>query len=121
MDEPHDLPARIRDRLSARLFDAPIMQNQIRPLYVEAMIEEALGPTWRYVGGNWAGWDFESERGPERVHRSDQTEGREAFPCRNPSRTPSGTTAGSQFILAPARRSVSEAPTCRSIAARCGP
>jgi hypothetical protein len=39
------------------------MQNQIRPLYVEAMIEDVLGPSWRYVGGNWTGWDFVSQQG----------------------------------------------------------
>jgi hypothetical protein len=40
VDELNDLHARIRSRLTARLFDVPIMQNQ-DPLYVEAMTEEA--------------------------------------------------------------------------------
>src|ERR1039458_3817705 len=62
-NELNDLPAKIRSRLTTRLFDTPIMQNQIRPLYVEAMVEGALGPAWRYVGGNWAGYDFESDQG----------------------------------------------------------
>jgi hypothetical protein len=53
----------IRERLSRRLFAKRIMQNQIRPLYVEAMIEDALGPDWVYVGADWGGWDFDGPDG----------------------------------------------------------
>jgi hypothetical protein len=51
-------------RLAARLFDEPLIQNQYRSAFVEAMIEPHLARSgWRYVGDNWAGWDFEHELG----------------------------------------------------------
>lgn len=51
-------------RLAARLFDQPLIQNQYRSAFVEAMIEPYLARSgWRYVGDNWAGWDFEHEIG----------------------------------------------------------
>jgi hypothetical protein len=53
----------LRETLSRRLFAKRIMQNQIRPLYVEAMIEQVLEPDWVYVGADWGGWDFEGPSG----------------------------------------------------------
>jgi hypothetical protein len=51
-------------RLAARLFDQPLIQNQYRSAFVEAMIEPYLARGgWRHVGNNWAGWDFEHEIG----------------------------------------------------------
>jgi hypothetical protein len=54
----------IARRLAARLFDKPLIENQYRSAFIEAMIEptlESLG--WRYVGDGWSGWDFEREGG----------------------------------------------------------
>lgn len=57
-----ETPDAIRQRLSERLFGRPIMQNQFRSTYVEAMLEPYLGSTgWRYVGADWNGWDFERD------------------------------------------------------------
>ncbi len=54
----------IAARLAARLFDRPLIQNQYRSVFVEAMVEPYLAHGgWRYVGDNWAGWDFEHEIG----------------------------------------------------------
>ena len=53
---------RILDRI-ASLFDTPVMQNNLRGLYVEAMITELLDSGWRSTGGDWAGWDLEHESG----------------------------------------------------------
>jgi hypothetical protein len=51
-------------RLAARLFDQPLIQNQYRSAFIEAMIEPYLAcHGWRHVGDNWAGWDFEHEFG----------------------------------------------------------
>ncbi|MGH7103448.1 MAG: hypothetical protein ACREFJ_13735 [Acetobacteraceae bacterium] len=51
-------------RLAARLFDRPLIQNQYRSAFVEVMIEPYLAREgWRHVGDNWAGWDFQHERG----------------------------------------------------------
>jgi hypothetical protein len=49
-------------RLAGRLFDRPLVQNQYRSLFVEAMLEPYLARAgWRYVGDNWAGWDFQHD------------------------------------------------------------
>src|SRR5665647_3762336 len=51
-------------RLAARLFDQPIIQNQYRSAFVEAMIEPYLSVgRWRYTGDGWSGWDFERDDG----------------------------------------------------------
>jgi hypothetical protein len=52
-------------RLAQRIFDQPIIQNQYRSAFVEAMIEPYLaGSGWRFLGDNWGGWDFEREDVP---------------------------------------------------------
>ena len=51
-------------RLAVRLFDQPLIQNQYRSAFVEAMIEPYIARAgWRFVGDNWAGWDFQSDLG----------------------------------------------------------
>jgi hypothetical protein len=51
-------------RLAALLFDQPLIQNQFRSAFVEAMIEPYLARNgWRYCGANWSGWDFQHELG----------------------------------------------------------
>jgi hypothetical protein len=51
-------------RLAVRLFDVPLIQNQYRSAFVEAMIEPRLGGAgWKYVGDGWSGWDFEHPDG----------------------------------------------------------
>jgi hypothetical protein len=46
-----------------RMFDVPQMQNNIRGLWVEAMMCELLGEDWKYTGADWAAWDFERSDG----------------------------------------------------------
>ncbi len=53
---------RILNRITS-LFDTTVMQNNLRVLYVEAMVDVLLGPEWRSTGGDWAGWDLEHENG----------------------------------------------------------
>ncbi len=51
-------------QLASRLFDRPVIQNQYRSAYIEAMIEPYLAPAgWRYTGDDWGGWDFERDDG----------------------------------------------------------
>jgi len=51
-------------RLAARLFDKPIIENQYRSAFVEAMLEPWLASdNWRYTGAAWCGWDFERSDG----------------------------------------------------------
>jgi hypothetical protein len=49
----------IRDHVSRVAFGSPVVQNNLRALVVEAIIDCALSPTWRWVSKDWAGWDFE--------------------------------------------------------------
>jgi hypothetical protein len=47
-------------RLAARIFDQPLIGNQYRSAFIEAMIEPYLAPNgWTYVGDSWGGWDFQ--------------------------------------------------------------
>ncbi len=41
------------------MFDAPVIVNHLRGLWVEAMVSEILGPNYRYTGNDWSGWDME--------------------------------------------------------------
>lgn len=45
------------------MFDVPVMQNNLRGLWVELMIAEILGPDWKQVGNDWAPWDLERSDG----------------------------------------------------------
>lgn len=45
-------------------FDVPVMQNNLRGLWVEVMISELLGCDWKHTGDDWAAWDIE---GPNNV------------------------------------------------------
>ena len=57
-----ETPERTRQRLAERLFGQPIIQNQFRSTYVEAMIEPYLTKAgWRFVGSDWNGWDFQRD------------------------------------------------------------
>lgn len=46
-----------------KMFDVPVMQNNLRGLWVEIMVCELLGQGWKYTGNDWAGWDLEHEDG----------------------------------------------------------
>nr|WP_309504129.1 hypothetical protein [uncultured Roseovarius sp.] len=41
------------------MFDVPVMQNNLRGLWVELMVLELLGSGWKHVGKDWAAWDLE--------------------------------------------------------------
>jgi hypothetical protein len=61
-----ETPDEIKLRLADRAFGRPLIENTLRSLWVEAMIEPYLGRTgWKYVGADWNGWDF--ERGRQRL------------------------------------------------------
>ena len=56
----------MKDRILTRIgdmFDVPVMQNNLRGLWVEAMVAELLGPEWKHTGADWAAWDFERADG----------------------------------------------------------
>lgn len=56
----------VHDEAVARLvakFEAPVMQNNLRSMYVEEQVGVLLGDGWRSVGADWAAFDFESVDG----------------------------------------------------------
>jgi hypothetical protein len=63
-------------RLAQRIFDQPLIENQYRSAFIEAMIEPHLAPHgWRYVGDGWSGWDFEHDNGSRlEVKQSDRAQ-----------------------------------------------
>lgn len=54
------METKILNRITS-LFNTPVMQNNLRGLYMEAMVIELLGSGWRSTGGDWAGWDLQHE------------------------------------------------------------
>jgi len=54
----------IASRLASQIFDQPLIQNQYRSAFIEAMIAQYLAPSnWRFSGDGWSGWDFERNDG----------------------------------------------------------
>jgi len=57
----------MHEEISRRLFDAlvgkPIIGNAFRGTLVEAIIAEALEPTWRWCADGWGSFDFEGPNG----------------------------------------------------------
>jgi hypothetical protein len=56
----------MKEKLLARLrdmFDVPVIQNNLRGLWVELMVLELLGSDWRHAGNDWAAWDLERNDG----------------------------------------------------------
>jgi hypothetical protein len=56
----------MKEKLLARIrnmFDVPVMQNNLRGLWVELMVLELLGDGWKHAGNDWAAWDLEREDG----------------------------------------------------------
>ena len=56
------LHASVMERL-AHMFDVPVIQNNLRGIYIELMVSELLGDTWHHAGMDWAAYDFEHEDG----------------------------------------------------------
>jgi len=44
-------------------FGRPLVQNNLRAVVIEAMVDLALRPNWRWCSADWAGWDFEHPDG----------------------------------------------------------
>ena len=56
----------IREAVTARimgLFDVPVIQNNLRGLWIESMVVEILGEGWRHVGTNWSAYDVRHDTG----------------------------------------------------------
>jgi hypothetical protein len=44
-------------------FGRPIVQNNLRAIVVEAIVDLALPKSWRWCSGDWSAWDFEHTDG----------------------------------------------------------
>lgn len=49
----------VRSHASNAAFGQPLVQNNLRAIVVEAMVDIALPDGWRWSSADWAGWDFE--------------------------------------------------------------
>jgi hypothetical protein len=49
------------------LYGQPIMSNLTRPIFVERLLVRLLKGDWRYVGGDWTGWDLENTSSLARI------------------------------------------------------
>lgn len=53
----------VRHRAAALALGTPLVQNNLRAIVVEAIVELALQPTGRWCGSDWSGRDFQHEDG----------------------------------------------------------
>src|SRR4051794_40000142 len=62
---------RIRERISSEIFDRKLMDNQMRGVWCEFMVAEALGPSCSVVSHGWHPWDLQigaaTAEFPERI------------------------------------------------------
>ena len=45
------------------LFDVPVIQNNLRGLYIEFVVAALLGERWKVASEDWGPWDIEHEDG----------------------------------------------------------
>ena len=53
----------VRHHASYATFGRPLIQNNLRAVIVEAMVDLALPKSWRWTAADWAAWDFEHADG----------------------------------------------------------
>ena len=68
------------------LFDSPVIQNNLRGLYVEHMVAELLGEGWSGVGVDWAAWDLQHADGTRLEVKQSALTQTWAAPMNGPSR-----------------------------------
>lgn len=54
-----DLRSRVLAKVAHR-FELPLIENSLRAMYVEHLIEEVLGQAWEHTGADWGRCDFTS-------------------------------------------------------------
>ena len=55
--------AQIVESATRAAFDKPLVTNVYRSVIVEAIVDAALRPAWRWCSADYAGWDFEHASG----------------------------------------------------------
>jgi hypothetical protein len=54
-----NISERTRRQLLAELFDQPLIQNNLRGVWMEYVVAEALGANFKLVSQDWHAWDIE--------------------------------------------------------------
>jgi hypothetical protein len=57
------MDADLKFRLVSAMFDAPLVNNAFRGMFVEAMLAQVLQPEWRWCSADWASHDFDHPDG----------------------------------------------------------
>jgi hypothetical protein len=58
-----DLITVVQQRAFDAAFGRPVIQNNLRAIVVEAIVDLALSNGWRWCSQDWAAWDFEHDDG----------------------------------------------------------
>lgn len=88
-------------------FDHPLVQNNLRAMLVEAMIDAVLPEGWTWASADWAGWDFKRADGIRMEVK--QSSVRQSWTSKQPSpglfdiRPRTGYFVGSEFVAKPGR------------------
>ena len=88
-------------------FGRPLVQNNLRALLVEAMIDAVLPEGWTWESADWAGWDFRRADGIRLEVK--QSSVRQTWASRKPTpglfdiRARTGYFVGSEFVAEPGR------------------
>jgi len=61
--QPGGAIAAVERHAAHAAFGRPLIQNNLRAVVVEAMVDLALPAGWRWCSADWAGWDFEHADG----------------------------------------------------------
>nr|MEA2797746.1 hypothetical protein [Phenylobacterium sp.] len=60
---PPSLIDTVQKHAASSAFGRPLVQNNLRAMVVEAIVDLALPDGWRWCSGDWAAWDFEHADG----------------------------------------------------------
>jgi hypothetical protein len=60
---PSSLVEAVQQHAAGSAFGRPLVQNNLRALVVEAIVDLALPGGWRWCSEDWAAWDFEHADG----------------------------------------------------------
>lgn len=63
MAETPPTSSAIVDHIRSQVFDRKLLTNNLRGLFVEAMLDLVLRPDWKWCSADYAAWDFERSDG----------------------------------------------------------
>lgn len=81
-------------QLFGRLYDSPVIRNDLRGELVEEIVGMALAPEWSLCGGDWAGHDLEHRDSGQKIQVK-QSAAKQSWAARE------GVVAQPRFSIAP--------------------